>query len=154
MKSGPFDEYIERRFVSELRDVRASALDRLKTIGLHGPDKCSHHQVPLSRLLPLHPRIPFPDTRPHFLQALYLATLLHQAVYHHAVSKKMLGSTTLGNIPCPPCWSSYLLGPSRGATYHRVRQLSQSGYCTLLFFVPVPSPAKRPFFPSSAPFCR
>ncbi len=84
MNSEVFQRYLEHNFAADLGEHQRASQEILHRLGIPGPEKCEHHHVPHSRLVPLDPRIHIANRQEAFWAAWYVTTLLHQAVHRYA----------------------------------------------------------------------
>lgn len=112
MTSDAFRDYIEGKFRVDLAEQRLASLEAFHRLGIPGPEKCEHHHVPHSRLVPLDPRIPISGRQEVFWAAWYVTSLLHQAVHRYASDQEHVWLDRFGAHPLPMvaaglgCWKA------------------------------------------------
>lgn len=105
-----FQRYLEGKFAADLAEHQAASLEALHRLGIPGPEKCGHHGVPKSRIVPLHPRLPIPDRAEEFWLGWYTTSLSHQAVHRYAPHREDAWLERFGGHPLPlapiglGCW--------------------------------------------------
>lgn len=110
MTSEAFHRYLKGKFAADLAEHQAASLEALQRLGIPGPEKCGHHQVPNSRVVPLHRRLPIPDRAEEFWLGWYTTSLFHQAVHRYAPNQENEWHERFGGHPLPlvpiglGCW--------------------------------------------------